>query len=230
MAIDPAMLDVGDMSPTDLGTGTKLGHHAHDHHKHTRDADGNGIDDEAGIINPWRHAAGQAWHGLLKGATSLGLFGAVFLGVKSIPFVAGLGTVGTGVVAGALAGAIWYGGQAAYQAYNDAKDHNEGFVKRVQEKVRLRERMHALGDQIPQFGVIAGAETPIIAAQTPEGETMLVAPTVVAIEPDMAPQATPRPAFLQEILETGPRESRGFTEELLADRAAAELAPQETAR
>jgi|GEM_PF-2945893 len=211
--------------PSLIDAGIKIGHHAHDH-----DLEGSGRGEAfkdrdpelrgKGPVSPTQYALSKAATAAINGATILTLFGAIYLGFKALAASwFGGSEIVAGLVSAALAGATWYGGKHFLQAYSDANEHNQSLTSRIKRGLGLdkdREQTASLGAArfIPEMdgGII-----------TPAGP--LNAPVSVAASPYVEQAPRPRPAFVSNILEKGPR-SFDPTDILArrdAERAAGEL-------
>lgn len=144
----------GDYLPADKTA--KLGHAAHDHH-HEKNHKKDELDSPR-PVNPLAHAVKQILPNAFKGATMLGLFSALFTGVKlaveKASFITDMlkpfaGAEGSLLAAGNLAsiaiavpltGALWYGGNAFIKSFKEAEEHNKDLAER---KGRGHQRGHA---------------------------------------------------------------------------------------
>lgn len=199
----------------------KLGHHVHDHgvghdpdHKLNPAADGEVSPIGYGLSSMLKPAF---WGALTLAGFAL-LYTAVSAAFPSVPvsgaaateavsFLGALAKNSTALIVAGISGAIWGAGTGFYKGYTHATEHN-ALVQRGIEDVqtelgtsRQRAQEQALGMPIRRGTVMVGTSnsmTPIgIVMQTDEPAPAMAAPTN---EP-----ARPRPQWMQEILDRGPR-------------------------
>lgn len=208
-------LDIGNQLPT--GEAAKMGQKVHDDFLHG-DVKPDEIERD-GKINPLKHAWNKFKDAGWKGATTMALFGSIFLGLNALGLSIAGGALGltsiidgvetltfAGKVIGSLMGVIatgitWYGGKAAIQAYKDANQHNE-IIKKIEngeapelEAALAKEQSTGLDTDLPEKGTIAIVAAPVLIADP----NMLTSQDMETAVP------TERPAFLEKILSDGPK-------------------------